>query len=79
MTPVPESIPNAAVALRCPSLGFQVPPKRWIIERTNAWSVHPRRLNKDHDRNLAASEGWIWLAEGRRLQRRLTAEMPIQA
>jgi len=57
-----------------PSRGFQVLPKRWIIERTNAWNDRPRRLNKDHDRNLAVSEGWIWLAEGRRLLRRLTTE-----
>jgi len=31
-------------------------------------------LNTDHDRNLAVSEGWIWLAEGRRLLRRITSE-----
>lgn len=58
-----------------PSRGFQVLPKRWIIERTNAWNDRPRRLNKDHDRNLAVSEGWLWLAEGRRLLCRVTAEM----
>ena len=57
-----------------PSRGFQVLPKRWIIERTNAWNDRPRRLNKDHDRNLAVSESWIWLAEGRRLLRRLATE-----
>jgi len=62
-----------------PSRGFQVLPKRWIIERTNAWNDRPRRLNKDHDRNLAVSEGWIWLAEGRRLLRRVTTEIPEQA
>ncbi len=59
-----------------PSRGFVVLPKRWIIERTNAWNDRPRRLNKDHDRNLAVSEGWIWLAEGRRLLRRITTEIP---
>lgn len=52
--------------------GFVVLPKRWIIERTNAWNDRPRRMNKDHDRSLAVSTGWIWLAEGRRLLRRLT-------
>lgn len=52
--------------------GFVVLPKRWVIERTNAWNDRPRRMNKDHDRNLAVSTGWIWLAEGRRLLRRLT-------
>jgi transposase len=53
--------------------GFVVLPKRWIIERTNAWIDRPRRMNKDHDRNLAVSTGWIWLTEGRMLLRRLTA------
>lgn len=52
--------------------GFIVLPKRWVIERTNAWNDRPRRMNKDHDRNLAVSTGWIWLAEARRLLRRLT-------
>jgi putative transposase len=56
-----------------PNPGFKVLPKRWIIERTNAWNDRPRRMNKDHDRNVAVSTGWIWLAEGRRLLRRLTA------
>lgn len=53
--------------------GFVVLPKRWVIERTNAWNDRPRRMSKDHDRNLDVSTGWIWLAEGRRLLRRLTS------
>lgn len=52
--------------------GFVVLPKRWVIERTNAWNDRPRRMNKDHDRNLAVSTAWIWLTEGRMLLRRLT-------
>lgn len=56
--------------------GFVVLPKRWVVERTNAWTDRPRRMNKDHDRNIAVSTGWIWLAEGRRLLRRLTAMAP---
>jgi len=59
--------------------GFVVLPKRWIIERTNAWNDRPGRMNKDHDRNLAVSEAWIWLAEGRRLLRRVITELPIYA
>jgi putative transposase len=54
--------------------GFVVLPKRWVIERTNAWNDRPRRMNKDHDRNLAVSTAWIWLAEGRRLLRKLVSE-----
>lgn len=52
--------------------GFVVLPKRWVVERTNAWNDRPRRMNKDHDRNLEVSTAWIWLTEGRMLLRRLT-------
>lgn len=52
--------------------GFVVLPKRWVVERTNAWNLRPRRLTMDHDRILGVSASWIWLAEGRRLLRRLT-------
>jgi putative transposase len=51
--------------------GFVVLPKRWVVERTNAWNLRPRRLVQDHDRNLAVSTAWIWLAEARMLLRRL--------
>ena len=54
--------------------GFVVLPKRWVIEHTNAWNDRPRRMNKDHDRNLAVSTAWIWLTEGRRLLRRVANE-----
>ena len=53
--------------------GFVVLPKRWVIERTNAWNDRPRRMNEDHDRLPAVSAAWIWLAEGRRLLRRVAA------
>ena len=51
--------------------GFVVLPKRWVIERTNAWNDRPRRMNKDHDRCLAVSTAWIWLTEARMLLRRI--------
>ncbi len=51
---------------------FTVLPKRWVVERTNAWNDRPRRMNKDHDRNLSVSAAWIWLTEARMLLRRVT-------
>ena len=51
---------------------FVVLPKRWIIERTNAWNDRPRRMARDHDRRIDVSESWIWLTEARILARRLT-------
>ena len=29
--------------------GFDVPPKRWLVERTIAWINHCRRLAKDYE------------------------------
>ena len=60
--PLPEFAPKTFVPL----------PKRWVIERTNAWNDRPRRLAKDQDRSLASSTAWIWFTEARRLLRRLT-------
>jgi transposase len=57
--------------------GFVVLPKRWVIERTNAWADRPRRMNKDHDRNLAVSTSWVWLVEGTILLRRLAAQEAV--
>jgi transposase len=51
--------------------GFSVLPKRWVVERTLAWTDRPRRMNKDHDRNLDVAAGWVWLTEARMLLRRL--------
>jgi len=52
--------------------GFQVLPKRWVVERTNAWNMRSRRLQMDHDRRMDVGEAWIWLVEARILSRRLT-------
>lgn len=59
-----------------PTTGFVPLPKRWVVERTNAWNDRPRRMGKDHDRRIEVSTAWIWLADGRRLLRRLTSEEP---
>nr|WP_258197854.1 transposase [Pseudomonas capeferrum] len=52
--------------------GFVVMPNRWVVERTHAWNERARRLIMHHDRLLAVSEAWVWLAEARILARRLT-------
>lgn len=52
---------------------FPILPKRWVVERNNAWNERPRRMNRDHDRLTAVSAGWIWLVEGRMLLSRLTS------
>jgi transposase len=52
---------------------FPILPKRWVVERSNAWDERPRRMNRDHDRLLAVSTAWIWLLQGHMLLRQLVA------
>lgn len=52
--------------------GFQVQPRRWVVERTHAWMGRNRQLSKEYDVNPTSSEGWIYLASIRLLIRRLT-------
>lgn len=40
---------------------FVVLPKRWIIERTNAWVSVARRLAKDYERTVRNQESMIYL------------------
>lgn len=51
--------------------GFQVLPKRWIVERTFAWLDQNRRLSKDYERLPTTSETFIYLAMIRLMLRRL--------
>jgi len=50
--------------------GFAILPKRWVVERTFAWFGRFRRLSKDFERDLACSEGVIYLASLKTLLRR---------
>jgi putative transposase len=42
--------------------GFQVLPKRWIVERTLAWLGKYRRLSKDYEFLPKTSEAWVQVA-----------------
>lgn len=55
--------------------GFIPLPKRWIVERTNAWVLRFRRLVVDHERLPKVSEAWIWFAQSTMLMRRLEKSM----
>lgn len=49
--------------------GFQVLPKRWIVERSLGWFNRYRRLSKDYERREDVSEGMVYLASIRRMLR----------
>lgn len=51
--------------------GFNVLPKRWVVERTFAWLTRNRRLAKDWERLSATTETWIYLAMSRLMTKRL--------
>jgi putative transposase len=51
--------------------GFQVQPKRWIVERTFGWLNRSRRLSKDYERLPETEEAWIYAAMSRLMLRRL--------
>lgn len=51
--------------------GFQVPPKRWIVDRTFAWRNHYRRLSKDYEELSETSEVFIFTAMSQLMIRRL--------
>jgi putative transposase len=52
--------------------GFQVLPKRWIVERTFAWWNQYRRLSKDYELLPETSESMIYAVMIRLLLKRLT-------
>ena len=51
--------------------GFEVSPKRWIVERTFSWLIRNRRLSKDYERLVQTSETFIEVAMIRLILRRL--------
>jgi putative transposase len=50
--------------------GFEVLPKRWIVERTFAWMNLYRRLSKDYEYHTTSSEAMIYLASIRLMLKR---------
>jgi len=51
--------------------GFEVIPRRWVVERTFAWLGRCRRLAKEWDKSIASAEAWINVAHIRLTTRRL--------
>src|ERR687896_10711 len=77
-TPLPVSTPGVRWVWVGPGQepptiprGFQVLPRRWVVERTFAWLVMYRRLAKDYEELPATSEALIYLAMSRLMVKRL--------
>lgn len=51
--------------------GFQVLPRRWVVERTFAWLGRYRRFSKDYEYATATAEAWLQLAGAHLMLRRL--------
>jgi len=51
--------------------GFQVLPKRWVVERTNAWISRHRRIARDYERLVSTAEAFLYIAMLRLGLRRL--------
>ena len=51
--------------------GFEVLPRRWVVERTFAWLGRCRRLAKDFEATIRSAVAWIFVAHIRMLTRRL--------
>lgn len=51
--------------------GFELLPRRWVVERTFAWLGRCRRLAKDWEKSIASAEAWLLIAHIRRMTRLL--------
>ncbi len=54
--------------------GFQLLPRRWVVERTFAWFGRCRRLAKDVEASIESATAWVMLANLQLLARRLARQ-----
>jgi len=50
--------------------GFELLPRRWVVERTLAWLNRNRRLAKDFEQTIASATAWLFIASVQFLTRR---------
>ena len=51
--------------------GFEVVPRRWVVERTFAWLGRCRRLAKDWEQSILSAESWLLIAHIKLVARRI--------
>jgi putative transposase len=51
--------------------GFEVQPRRWVVERTFAWLLRWRRLVRDYEQRIDVAQNMIYVAMGSTLLHRI--------
>lgn len=69
-----ENLEIVAVPRNADVKGFQVLPRRWVVERTFGWLTRCRRLARDYERKTAHAEAMIQFAMIRLMAARLAGE-----
>lgn len=69
-----ENLKIVAVPRNADVKGFQVLPRRWVVERTFSWLGRCRRLARDYERKTAHAEAMIKVAMIRLMAARLAGE-----
>lgn len=54
--------------------GFQILPRRWVVERTFGWLGRDRRLGRDYEHQTSSSQAMVYIASIHRILRLLTCE-----
>lgn len=53
--------------------GFVPVAKRWVVERSIAWTNFFRRVTKDYERTVSSSVAWLYLANSQLILQRIEA------
>ena len=51
--------------------GFEILPRRWVVERTFAWLGRSRRLARDWEKSTESSVAWVYISSIKLMARRL--------
>ena len=52
------------------AVGFEILPRRWVVERTLAWLNRNRRLAKDFEASIASAKAWLFITSVQLMLRR---------